>query len=406
MTCAAQGRVLMKKRTLSLLGIGAAFGIFELWFRSRETKPCLMLPAHRHPWRVHNYSDDHRVFKTNIPIRNFNPKYEATIVDVRPSVRLLSKNTHPQNLEIQATVKPWHSDTREDGYWPAYILTPQTTLEFELSVSFTGDLSQIDNLHALVIDLDYTVYNRQAKQNKHEEVVLIPEQDIEYTPEGLSEEGTTIFPIKTHILSDADHMAEIVAKYAKPHSEDGDIVVMAESVVAITQRRYLIPDEHVTPGYWASRLCYLIPNVGSLSSRYGMQCAINEVGLPRMLTAVGVGAAMKLIGKPGWMYTIAGLPSELIDDITGTMPPFDKYIVLGPSHSQSVVNEVKARTGLDAAIADVNDLKRARILAATEGVDQKRLQQALLSNPMGNAKEQTPIVLIRYEDSKVESPTS
>ena len=380
----------MKKRTLSLLGAGAAVGIFELWYRSRENKPCMMLPAHRHPWRIHNYSETQRVYKTNIPIRNFNPKYEATLVDVIPSVRLLAKEAAVTGLEVHASVKPWHSDTREDGYWPAYILEPQTTLEFELSVSFSGDLSQIDDLHALIIDLDYTVYNRQNKEVKHEEVVLIPEQDLEFTPEGISEGDTTIFPIKTHILSDADHMSEIVAKYAEPHSESEDIVVLAESVVAITQRRYLLPDEHVKPGFWAKRLCYLVPNAGSLSSPYGMQCAIDEVGLPRMLSAFAIGAGMKAVKRPGWMYTIAGLPSELIDDITGTMAPFDKYIVLGPSHAQSVVNEVKARTGLNAAIADVNDLKRARILAATQDVDQKRLQKALLSNPMGNAKEQTP----------------
>jgi hypothetical protein len=396
----------MKKSTLSLLGIGAAFASFELLYRRREKKPCLMLPAHRHPWRIHNYSDENRVYKTNIPIRNFNPKYESTIVDVRASVRLLSKDAAVKGVSVEATVKPWHSDTREDGYWPAYILTPQTTLEFELSVSFSGDLSQIDDLHAVVIDLDYVVYDRQEKLTKHEEVVLIPETDLEFAPEGIAEGDTTIFPIKTHILSDADHMSEIVAKYAEPHAESDDIVVMAESVVAVTQRRYLVPDEHVKPGYWAKRLCYLVPNAGSLSSPYGMQCAIDEVGLPRMLAAFGIGAGMKALGRPGWMYTIAGLPSELIDDITGTMAPFDKYIVLGPSHAQSVVNEVKARTGLNAAISDVNDLKRARILAATSDVDQKRLQQSLLSNPMGNAKEQTPIVLIRYADSKVESPTS
>lgn len=389
----------------TLAGVAGGLALFELWYRGREVKPCMMLPAHRHPWRIHNYAPEHRIYRTNIPIRNFSSKYECTVVDVIPSVRVLGKKTlpNPDELKIEAQVRPWHKETREDGYWPAYILSPQSTLEFELSVSIKGDLEQIKDVHAVVVNLDYSTYSRREKQKRHEEIVLIPDQSVGAQPEPVTEGGVTLIPIKTHVLTDADHMAEVVAKYVSPVAQDGDIVVMAESVVAITQRRYLIPDEHVKPGFWASRLCYLIPSVGSLSSRYGMQSAIDEIGLPRMLAGVGVGAAMKLIGKSGWLYRIAGMPSELVDDISGTMPPYDKYIVLGPAHSQSVVNEVKARTGLEAAIADVNNLRRAAILAATKGVDVKNLIASLLSNPLGNAAEQTPIVVVRPASVPVES---
>lgn len=390
----------------AVLGGGTAFGLFEFWYRQKETKPCLMLPAQRHPWRTHNFSEQHRVYRTNIPIRNFSTQFEATVVDVIANVRVLGKKTLPnvEDLKIEASVRPWHKETREDGYWPAYILTPQSTLEFELAVDFKGDLARIADLHAVVVQLNYTTYSRDAKKQRYEEVVLIPhQQENLQQPEAVQEGNVTLQPIKTHILTDADNMADVVARYVTPVAQPGDIVVMAETVVAITQRRYLIPDEHVKPGYWASRLCYLIPNMGSLSSRYGMQTAINEVGLVRMLTAMKVGAIMKVLGKPGWLYRIAGMPSELIDDITGTMPPYDKYIVMGPAHSQSLVNEVKARTGLDAAIADVNNLKRAAILAATKGVDIKALTSALLSNPMGNSAEQTPIVVVRLAEASVES---
>ncbi|HEY9841765.1 MAG TPA: hypothetical protein V6D23_14990 [Candidatus Obscuribacterales bacterium] len=395
------------KRSLwgTLLGVGSGLALFELWYHTREVKPCMMLPAHRHPWRVHNYAPEHRSYRTNIPIRNFSTRYEATVVDVVPSVRVLGKKAlpNPAELQIEAQVRPWHKETREDGYWPAYILSPQSTLEFELSVSFKGDLEQIKDLHAIVVNLDYVVYSRREKQRKHEEIVLIPDQSVGAQPEPVTEGNVTLIPIKTHVLTDADHMAEVVAKYVSPLAAEGDIVVMAESVVAITQRRYLIPDEHVKPGFWAKRLCYLIPSVGSLSSRYGMQTAIDEVGLPRMLTGLTVGAAMKVLGRPGWLYRIAGMSSELVDDLSGTMPPYDKYIVLGPAHAQSVVNEVKARTGLEAAIADVNNLRRAAILAATKGVDIKVLTAALLSNPSGNAAEQTPIVVVRPAAVQVES---
>ncbi len=52
-------------------------------------------------------------------------------------------------------------------------------------------------------------------------------------------------------------------------------------------------------------------------------------------------------------------------------------------------------TGLEAAIVDVNDLKRVKVLAATAGASEALLNQALLHNPAGNAAEQTPVVLIR-----------
>ena len=394
-----------KKLWATLLGAGSVAGLFELWYRTRESKPCLMLPAHRHPWRIQNFSENQRTFRTNIPIRNFNTRYEATVVDVKPEVQVLAKKQLPPSdeLKVSVHVKPWHSDTREDGYWPAYILTPQSTLEFELAIQVEGQLERLADIHAVVVGLDYTTYGRNKKTTRREEVVLIPHQEVGAQPEAQEENGVMLQPIKTHILTDADNMADVIAKYVAPLSQPGDIVVMAESVVAITQRRYLVPDQHVKPGFWASRLCYLIPNVGSLSSRYGMQCAINEVGLPRMLSAMTVGALMKGLGQNGWLYRIAGVPSELIDDITGTMPPFDKYIVLGPAHAQSVVNEVKARTGLEAAIADVNNLRKAAIISATKGVDEQQLIQAILSNPSGNGNEQTPIVLVRLAQNAVES---
>lgn len=390
----------MKFKNISaLLGIGGAFALFELFYRTRDKYPCIMLPELRTQWRIENIDDNRRVYRCMIPIRNFNRKFEATVVDVKPSVRVLAKGLLPEDIQVNVSVKPLNKEARDDGYWPAYILTPQTTLDFELTIDVTGDIERIDEIHALKVRLDYEIYSRRSKEGHSEEIVLIPNQDVKAKLAPITTDEVIIFPIKTHVLSDTDNMSAVVQKYVSPIAEEGDIVVMAESVVAITQRRYRSPED-VKPGFWASRLCYLIPNVGSLSSRYGMQTAIDEVGLPRMLAAVAGGATMKLMGKKGWLYTIAGLPSELIDDVTGTMAPYDKYIVMGPHQPQAVVDNVKIQTGLDAVIADVNDIKRAKILAATDGVNPVELQKHLLDNPLGNASEQTPVLLIR---SKVPS---
>lgn len=66
---------------------------------------------------------------------------------------------------------------------------------------------------------------------------------------------------------------------------------------------------------------------------------------------------------------------------------------------QATVEAVRSRTGLEVAVADVNDLSastgRLLLLGATSGVDRKAVLQALLRNPAGNADQGTPLVLVR-----------
>jgi hypothetical protein len=103
----------------------------------------------------------------------------------------------------------------------------------------------------------------------------------------------------------------------------------------------------------------------------------------------------------GMFYRLGGYQANLIDDVTGTIPPYDKFIVMGPNDPLSLCEEIKRETGLEAAIVDVNDLRRVKILAASAGVDQGFLAEALISNPAGNGNEQTPVVLIRPTESAV-----
>jgi hypothetical protein len=104
---------------------------------------------------------------------------------------------------------------------------------------------------------------------------------------------------------------------------------------------------------------------------------------------------MKVLGSPGGFYLLAGEQARLVDDVTGTLPPYDQFVVLGPHDPQAVVDEIKAKTGISAAIVDVNDLKAVKVLAATSDVSMATLQDALINNPAGNADEQTPVVLVR-----------
>ena len=116
----------------------------------------------------------------------------------------------------------------------------------------------------------------------------------------------------------------------------------------------------------------------------------------RVAFALLFGFIAKIFGQSGWFYKWGGQQAALIDDVTGTMPPFDKCIVYGPDKPNEVVKNLKERLGcFGAVIADVNDLKRSRIVGITDGVDGSKVAELLLDNPFGNASQKTPIVIIK-----------
>ncbi len=204
-----------------------------------------------------------------------------------------------------------------------------------------------------------------------------------------------LVPVKTRILTPQDNIVEAIAAYAGDNIGPDDVVSVAESVVAITQGRIVRPED-MDPCFLARIICRLVPQKGSLSSAYGMQAAMDAEGKWRVTFAMIMGILAKLVGRNGVFYELAGEQAALIDDVTGTMPPFDKHIVYGPDNPNGVAEAIKARFGCHgAAVADVNDLKRAAILGVTAGLNPADLAQILIDNPFGNASQRTPIVVIK-----------
>lgn len=203
-----------------------------------------------------------------------------------------------------------------------------------------------------------------------------------------------LVPVKTRILTDKDNIVDIIAEYADGMVGPDDIICSAESVVAITQRRYTRPEE-LTPSWQARVMRRFVPAEGSMASLYGMQAAMELEGEWKMLFCFILGFAAKLIGKNGVFYKLCRQAS-LTDDVTGTMPPFDKCIVYGPANPDGVAEKIKRRMGCyGAVVADVNDLKRSAILGHSHGLDPQEIAQILIDNPFGNASQKTPIVIIK-----------
>lgn len=211
----------------------------------------------------------------------------------------------------------------------------------------------------------------------------------------MTEQVLELKPVPTRILTHKDDIVDIIEKYAKDDIGPNDVVTVAESVVAITQGRFVRPEE-IKLSLMARVLCRFVPQEGSLSSSYGMQTAMNAEGTWRIAFCMFIGMLGKLVGKSGLFYKLAGGQTALIDDVTGTMPPYDKHLVYGPDNPDGVAEAIKQRLGCyGAAVADVNDLKRAAVLGATKGLDPNELARILIDNPFGNASQKTPIVIIK-----------
>ncbi len=203
-----------------------------------------------------------------------------------------------------------------------------------------------------------------------------------------------LLPVRTRILTNKDNIVDAIKEYAGGDITDKDIVCAAESVVAITQNRYVRPEE-LSPCWQARLMNRFVPAAGSMASIYGMQAAMEKEGRWRMLFWFIAAAFAKLAGKNGVFYAKCRQAS-LTDDVTGTMPPFDKCIVYGPADTDEVCEEIVKATGAyGAVIADVNDLKRAAVLGKSKGLDPKQIAQILIDNPFGNASQKTPIVIIK-----------
>ncbi|MBE3581844.1 MAG: coenzyme F420-0:L-glutamate ligase [Thermoanaerobacteraceae bacterium] len=204
----------------------------------------------------------------------------------------------------------------------------------------------------------------------------------------------TKIPIRTHVLTEKDDIVEVARRYTEGIANRGDVIALAESAVAITQGRAVLP-ETVRPGRLARFLCRFPTKSGSLATPVAMQLAIDEVGRARILAGCAAAAVGKILGKKGLFYIVAGRELALIDDVAGTMYPYERHVVLGPKDPAKVVKDIKKATGAEAVIADVNDLGCVDIIGISNKLYADAVKDALRDNPFGNEDEQTPIVVLK-----------
>jgi F420-0:gamma-glutamyl ligase len=207
--------------------------------------------------------------------------------------------------------------------------------------------------------------------------------------------GLVAIPVRTRLIAPGDDLTQLLrealAGIARPH----DVVAIAETAVAIAQSRF-IPAEFIRPSRLARTLARRAGALATVNQPESLQLVIDDVG-PRRVVLAAIGHVLgRLRGKRGVFYEMLGPAIAAIDGYTGTLPPYERAIVLGPAEPDRVAAELSAALDLHVAIVDANDLHRAKALGASPLLEREAVERALLGNPHGNSDEQTPLVVLAW----------
>ncbi len=218
------------------------------------------------------------------------------------------------------------------------------------------------------------------------------------------EVGGTSFqriPIRTRVVMPGDSLEEFIREYAPAHLRSSDILFVTEKIVAITQGRSFRLDE-IQPRRLARLLSKYVtrtPYGIGLGMPETMEMALRECGTPRILFAAAVSAVTKALGRKGDFYRIAGDKARAIDGPTaGTIPPYNKAVVLGPENPVRVARELQTLVGVpgvDVAVVDINDIGGNILGSTLDRAGEQRLVEILGDNPLGQGHQSTPLGIIR-----------
>ena len=383
-----------------LLLILLLIGLGVFWIEARHRlRPASPLKLRQLDWNVSSSGADLQL-KGWIEISNPHPRMEVMVPELQVNPVLIGSKDL-SDVTVNSRITPHHPDeqTRADGYWPAYIVKGRKSTRIEVSVTLSGSSGApvAERVDSVWMDVNWVNYGPFGRLARRQGVVVPLRRPDVLKPaqaEFRSGENCKVLPLKTHLLGPLDNTIDVLRHYAGELVQPGDILTIGETPVAVIQGRYTHPSM-VAPTWIARLLCRVFHPTSSLATACGLQTLIDQVGPTRVILAWSIGFALKILRLNGWFYRLAGEQARLIDDITGTTPPYDQTIVLGPSDPVRLCQEAADTLGISVAIVDVNDLGRVKVLASSNGCDEALLHRALRPNPAGNANERTPLVLVR-----------
>ena len=388
--------VLLKLLLVLALLLGLTLVVLELRHRLRPASP---LRLRAEDFRVEAGSDGLTV-SGMVTIHNPHQRMEVMVPEIELRPTLLGRGDLA-GVTVTSRIEALHPDeeARPDGYWAAYIVKGRKSTSARIQISLNGAPGQsldqlLDTLWLEILWVNYGPFGRLHRRDG----VLVPlQQPTPIAPQSArwrDGDRCRVLPVGTHLLGVLDDPEAVLRRYAGDLIQPGDVLTIGETPLAVMQGRYHHPAT-VQPSALARLLCRGFHPTSSLATACGLQSLIDVVGPAQVLGAWLIGLALKLVGSKGWFYRLAGDQARLIDDITGTTPPYDQTIVLGPLQPAAFCAAIARSLGVAVAVVDVNDLGRVKVLASSPGCDEALLERALRPNPAGNANERTPLVLVR-----------
>ncbi len=210
-------------------------------------------------------------------------------------------------------------------------------------------------------------------------------------------------PVRTRLILKGDDLLDAVREGLSAAGETlrpDDILFLGEKAVGASQGRYfLLDDGTLEPRELARLLARFVTKTPSgigLGMPETMECALREVGVPRILLAAFVGMVGRLVGRRGDFYRIAGPRARSIDGPThGTIPPFDRAVSLSPLDPEGVSHRISDALGCPVAVVDINDLGGNILGRWPASLDEKLLLGILRDNPLGQGTQSTPVGIAR-----------
>ena len=300
------------------------------------------------------------------------------------------------NYEERIYIYTETSKKNINNYWPTTIIKANSELLIQVILKFkNNDLkNKIKYIWLKVFWENYGHFGITKKQdgllvnlNRHNQ------NKKELTQIPLKKNYMAI-AVKTDLLGSFDNPIETVVNYCKEVTKKNDILTIGETPLAIMQGRYIAP-QNLEYNFFSKILCYFFHPTSSLATACGMQLLIDKIGVTRITFSLIMGFLFKCIGVKGIFYRLTGFESSLIDDISGTVIPYDKSIVMGPIMTKLFCDKLSKQLEVEVAVVDVNDLGGVKILASSNKSVNNILKDILKVNPAGNSDEKTPIVLIR-----------
>lgn len=211
------------------------------------------------------------------------------------------------------------------------------------------------------------------------------------------------YPIVTPLVKIGDDLDTFIESYAKPYYQEGDLFCISAKVVSIA-KNMVLHESKVKPTWLAKFIVKFVtkyPDDIGYSHPRKMQAAIDIVGYPRIFAALIGGTLLKLVGKPGYFYRIAGHNINAIDGFNPvSKPPMNEYAVLPPPNGDEISDQIESKFGMTTVILDGNNIdnnvlgmsKSAKALYSVE-----KFQEIAKGNPQGQEDDgaTTPIMIIR-----------